>query len=70
MVERELYRVHDTDHEGNEENKTVIDVFRLRFPADFMSKERSSDEENPFARDLHFNPVLDTAAPSSTRSEK
>ena len=45
LLERELYRVQETDDTGNREIKTVIDAFRIRFPLDDPPEKRTTVED-------------------------
>ena len=45
LLERELFRVQETDDTGNRERKTVIDVFRTRFPSDASPEKRTIGED-------------------------
>ena len=45
LLERELYRVQETDDTGNREIKTVIDAFRIRFPLDGPPEKRTTFED-------------------------
>jgi hypothetical protein len=45
LLERELYRVQETDDTDNRERKTVIDAFRIRFPLDDPPEKRSTVED-------------------------
>jgi len=44
LLERELYRVQETDDTSNTGRKTVIDAFRIRFPFDDPPEKRPSVE--------------------------
>ena len=45
LLERELYRVQETDDTGYRERKTVIDAFRIRFPKDDHPEKRTTVED-------------------------
>lgn len=45
LLERELYRVQETDGRGNRERKTIIDAFRIRFPLDDPPEKRTTMED-------------------------
>jgi hypothetical protein len=45
LLERELYRIQETDDTGNREIKTVIDAFRIRFPLDDHPEKRTTVED-------------------------
>ena len=45
LLERELYRVQETDDTGNRERKTVIDAFRIRFPINDPQEKRTTVED-------------------------
>ena len=45
LLERELYRVQETDDTGYRERKTVIDAFRIRFPINDPPEKRTTVED-------------------------